>query len=96
MGFVALQKLSISSLISTLGLVTPLSEREQLENLCQSFFQARSHTRANVVELRWKRLILEAPAQDAALLRLDIDVLLAELKSALPDLVSEVVVRVTR
>jgi hypothetical protein len=49
-----------------------------------------------VVELRWKRLILEAPAQDAALLRLDADVLLGELKATLPDLVSEVVVRVSR
>ncbi len=92
----ALQKLSISGLIGTLGLATPLSDREQLESTCQTFFQARSHLRARVVELRWKRLILEAPAQDAALLRLDADVLLGELKATLPDLVSEVVVRVSR
>jgi hypothetical protein len=93
---VALQKLSVSRLISSLGLATPLSEREQLENICQGFFEARSHRRARVAELRWNRLILEAPAQDAALLRLDTDVLLEELRKALPGLVSEVVVRVAR
>lgn len=93
---VALQKISISGLIGTLGIGTQLSDREQLESVCQAFFATRAHGRARVVELRWKRLILEAPAQDAALLRLDLDVLLAELKSSLPNLVSEVVVRVSR
>lgn len=85
---------AVGALMSSLG-VLPSKDRSVAEDTIGELLSARGH-RADIVELRHGKLVLEASPASTRLLRFDTDVLLAELAVRLPGEVTELHIRTRR
>lgn len=85
---------SLDALLSTLG-VERTETRDQVSEAVQAELSTRGHD-AQMIELRYGVLTLEASQVAAQLLQYDRDNLLAALEKELPGIVQDIKVRVRR
>lgn len=88
-----LKKLDPSAFLASLGFSGEPSLRRTVEEEVQDVLATRGYLSTVVVELRWGRLLLSAPPHEAALLRMDMDVVLSALSERVPGVITHLAVR---
>lgn len=76
-----------------MGLESDVTTRVSVEDEVLGVLKDRGFPQTRVHELRWGRLVLVAPPREAALLRMDQDVVLERLSATSAGLVETLVVR---